>query len=259
MTGYYKWINFCAFLTMIIINALANLIPIGGHTTGQISALYPNLFTPAPFTFAIWGVIYLVMGIYVITQLVLSENNASFNRVSSSIGLLFVLSCVFNIAWIFFWHYSKIGLSLICIAFLLITLIQINMRLTLVPNSSFFERITVYGFNLYLGWITAATIANISVFLTKINWSGFGIPSIIWTFAVIAIGAIIAIGFIIYGHRYFAAGAVIWAYFGIFIKQLSSTNTLRKPAVAVAAMIAIVIIMAFMIAQTMMPSIKNET
>lgn len=257
MTGLLKWINFSVFLTMIIVNALANLIPLGGHTTGEVSAGYPNLFTPAPFTFAIWGVIYLLMGFYSIMQLNMSDTNTSLARVHSSIGILFILSCVFNIAWVFSWHFSKIGLSVICMLLLLATLICINLRLTLVPDVPLWERLTVYGFNIYLGWISVATIANIAVFLVKVNWSGFGIPSIIWTICVIAVGALIGVGFAMIGQRYFAAGAMIWAYFGIVIKHISSSNASRSFAVAVSAMIAIAIILAFMIVSAILPSASN--
>lgn len=258
MTGLIKWINLSAFLAMIVVNILANLIPLGGHTTGQVSADYPNLFTPAPFTFAIWGVIYIFMGIYAIVQLEMSDTNVSLIRIHTSIGILFILSCIFNIAWIFCWHYSKIGLSVICMLLLLTTLIIINMRLTIVQDSSIFEHLTVYGFNIYLGWITAATIANISVFLVKIKWSGLGIPSVIWTLIVIAVATLIGVGFIIIGHRTLAACAIIWAFFGIFMKQISSTNTTRKPAVAICAIIAIAVIIAFMIVQAMLPGSHKE-
>lgn len=258
MTGFTKWINLTAFLAMITVNALANLLPLGGHTTGQVSSDYPNLFTPAPFTFAIWGVIYLFMGFYTVMQLGMSDTNISLLRVRSAIGLLFTLSCVFNIAWIFSWHYSKIGLSVIFMLLLLTTLITINLRLTIVPNSSVFEYLTVCGFNIYLGWITAATIANISVYLVKIKWSGFGISSVVWTLVVIAVGTLISVGFVLIGRRYLAAGSVMWAYWGIFMKQTSRSNTMGKTSVAVGALIAIAVILAFMIISLVCLPRKNN-
>jgi hypothetical protein len=42
---------------MIVLNVLANALPLGGRTTGEISDAYPNLFAPAGYTFAIWGLI----------------------------------------------------------------------------------------------------------------------------------------------------------------------------------------------------------
>ena len=53
--------NIIGFVLVIIMNTLANTLPINGFTTGELSALYPNLFVPAGFTFSIWGVIYLLL------------------------------------------------------------------------------------------------------------------------------------------------------------------------------------------------------
>lgn len=49
------------YLIMVIVNALANILPINGIDTGAISDSYPNLFAPAGLTFSIWGVIYLLL------------------------------------------------------------------------------------------------------------------------------------------------------------------------------------------------------
>lgn len=258
MAGTLKWINLLAFLAMIAVNALANLLPLGGHTTGEVSAEYPNLFTPQPFTFAIWIVIYLFMCIYIIMQLGSTDTNMTVHHVNSAIGCFFILSCVFNIAWIFSWHFSRIGLSVIFMVLLLVTLIIINTRLTDETYTSFWGRMTVYGFNIYLGWIAVATIANISVFLVKSEWSGFGMSNVIWTLFAIALGTLVGIGFVMVGHRYFASLAVIWAFWGIFMKHISSSNTMRRPAVAIGAIIAITVILIFMIISTLTSNDPKE-
>ena len=55
-----SWLNFLsitnivAFAGVLVVNYLANALPIGGNTTGALSDLYPNLFTPAGLTFSIW-------------------------------------------------------------------------------------------------------------------------------------------------------------------------------------------------------------
>ena len=55
-----------AYLAMIATNYLANALPIGGKTTGELSDNLPNLFTPAGVTFSIWGLIYLLLAVYVV-------------------------------------------------------------------------------------------------------------------------------------------------------------------------------------------------
>ena len=62
--------NVLAFLAVIVVNYLAVTLPIGGMTTGALSDLYPNLFTPAGLTFSIWGLIYLMVFGFVIRQII---------------------------------------------------------------------------------------------------------------------------------------------------------------------------------------------
>lgn len=258
MSGTLKWVNFLAFLAMIVINILANVLKFGGHTTGQAADNYPNLFTPAPFTFAIWCVIYIFMGIYTISQIVKMGTYESLLRVDSAIGILFLLSCIFNVLWIFSWHNLRFGLSLLWMLLLLVSLIIINLRLRIVPGVSVSERLTVYGFNIYLGWIAVATIANISVLLVKIGWSGFGLSSVIWTLIALATGTILGICFIMVGRRYFAACAIIWAFIGILVKHISSTNPDRSPAIAIGAVAGIAVILAFMIVSAINLSLQDN-
>ena len=63
-------LNLLGFLATVVINALASILPINGITTGELSDLYPNLFVPAGLTFAIWGLIYVLLGIFVIYPLI---------------------------------------------------------------------------------------------------------------------------------------------------------------------------------------------
>lgn len=216
-----KCINMIAFLAMITINVLANALPLGGNTTGDISSSSPTLFTPAPITFSIWGLIYLFMGLFAFFQLFTATNGDQFDKIYSHIGPWFVVSCIMNIAWIFSWHYQKIGLSLIFMLGLLVSLIFINMSYTIGPEVNIFERLSVYGFNIYIGWICAATIANVGVFLARINWSRFGLSEQFWTIVVIVVGMLLGLAFTAYGHRFMATFAIIWAYCGILIKHIS--------------------------------------
>ncbi len=219
-----KWLNTIALAAVILINALANLLPIGGNTTGQVSAAFPNLFTPAPITFAIWGIIYLAMVAFVLYQWGALDQGTFSTELRESIGLWFVISCAFNIAWIFCWHNKAIGASVVCIVGLLISLIMIQSRIG-ASNGDNLRWITVNaGFDIYYGWIIAATIANVSVLLTKQNWDGFGRSDQFWTVAVLLIGAAIGCAVVIKQRKWLSAVAVIWAYAGILIRHLSSSG-----------------------------------
>lgn len=218
-----KWINTIAFAAMVAVNALANLLPIGGNTTGQVSQAYPNLFTPAPFTFAIWGVIYLLLALFVVYQWEVLDGGLHSDSIRRAIGPWFAISCVLNIMWIFLWHYDMIGLSAITMVLLLISLIEIARQAS-PAGGNFWQRMAAKaGFSLYFGWIIAATIANVSVLLTKLGWNGFGLPADFWTSAVLLIGAVIACAAVIFGKSKspLVGIAVMWAYCGILVRHIS--------------------------------------
>ena len=197
MERILKICNVIMFAAMITVNALGEWLKLGGSTIADISNKYTNLFTPAPITFAIWGVIYCFVFLFVLEQL---SANSGF---SWTIGVLFTLSCMFNIGWVFAWHYDKIEMSMFFMVGLLLSLIGIVTKMQWITSSqgvrkaTMIMRLSRVGFCIYLGWICAATIANVSVLLTKMQWDGWGISPSIWTFAVIIVGAVIGVLFVI--------------------------------------------------------------
>lgn len=216
-----KWVNTFAFAAMIAVNALAELLPIGGNTTGQISETYPNLFTPAPVTFAIWGLIYLLMTVFVVYQWGVFDGGAHSTKVREDVGILFALSCALNIAWILLWHNGSVGLAAICIVLLLATLYVIQGSLTRVGGNLLQRMAAKAGFSLYYGWIIAATFTNFCVYLTRIGWNGQGVFADLLTIIALLFGAVIAAVVAMIGGNRIAALAVAWAYAGILIRHIS--------------------------------------
>ncbi len=211
------------YAIMIIMNALANILPINNISTGDVSDLYPNLFAPAGITFSIWGVIYFLLALYVLYQfgILKSDKGEGNGNLLTKIGLLFSVSSIANAVWILTWHYGQILLSVFIMLVILVCLILINLltrSATLSGREKLFVRLP---FSIYFGWITVATIANVTALLVDIGWNGFGISEVIWTVIILAVGAAIAIATMFY-MKDMAYGLVpIWAYAGILIKHLS--------------------------------------
>ncbi|MFP4617170.1 MAG: tryptophan-rich sensory protein [Candidatus Paceibacterota bacterium] len=207
------------YIAMVVVNFLANSLPINDRSTGEISDAYPNLFAPAGITFSIWGLIYLLLAGYVIYQFINKDQKKEilFERINP----LFITTSIANIAWIFAWHYDYIGLSLIIMAVLLISLIKIA---DILRNEYFSskEKLFVWApFSIYFGWITVATIANVTVFLVSINWDGFDIADYIWTVTILLVGALIGILRTLKDKNIAYGAVLIWAYSGILYKHLS--------------------------------------
>jgi hypothetical protein len=167
-------VNVLAVIVTITMNILANALPLNGQNTGDISDRFQVLFVPAGYVFAIWGLIYIGFITFGVYQALPSQRvNPRLRRV----GYLFALSCVANIAWLFCWHYNQFALSVVVMLALLGLLIAIYLRLEIgVKSVSTVEKWMVnIPFSVYLGWITVATIANITDLLYYIGWNGWGL------------------------------------------------------------------------------------
>ncbi|MDD4074379.1 MAG: tryptophan-rich sensory protein [Candidatus Pacebacteria bacterium] len=237
-----KILALIAYIAMIVVNFLAVNLPINNRGTGEISDAYTNLFTPAGITFSIWGLIYLLLAIYVIYQFK-SKNEGLLKK----INILFIITSIANILWIFAWHYDFIGTSLILMLVLLFGLIKIADILRSNDLTKEEKRFIKVPFSVYFGWITVATIANITVFLVSINWGGLGLPDFIWTTVVLIIGAIIGI-LRMSKDKSVAYGLVlVWAYLGILLKHISADGFNMQYPIIITTVIVCLVLFSFSI------------
>lgn len=227
MKKYLNIIVLLSYLLMVTINALANIIPINGVTTVQVSEAYPNLFTPAPYTFSIWGLIYFLLGLYVLYQLGFFRGEScspTKKELLSNISLYFIISSVANAAWVLSWHYDLIALTMILMIVILVSLITINRytsEIKLNSRDNFFIKLP---FSIYFGWITVATIANATVLLVSLGWNGFGVSEPIWTSIALILGLIISVATIFKNKDVVYGLTVVWGYTGILVKHISESG-----------------------------------
>lgn len=234
-----------AYLAMIAVNALANILPINNRTTGAVAESYPNLFAPAGLTFSIWGLIYLLLASYVIYQFTKSAGGRE--NLFSKINPLFITTSLTNFFWVLAWHYDFITLSIILIATLLVLLIKIADILRQEKFSSWEKLFIMAPFSVYFGWITVATIANITVFLVSVGWNGFGITDYVWTSVILLVGTLIGI-LRMHKDKNIAYGLVlVWAYLGILLKHLSASGFSGKYPSVIATVIVCLVLFGFFI------------
>jgi hypothetical protein len=200
--------NGIALAATLVINYLSNTGLINGTTIGSVSGDLQTLFTPAGYAFSIWGLIYLLLIGFVIYQgksLFIANNTA--DDVVLKIGWWFVLSCIANSIWVFLWIYGQTGLSCIFIVLLLFSLMQIIFKCRLELDLEPFPKLlfVAWPFVFYAGWVTVASIANISAYLFKIGWSGFGLQEDTWAVIMIAV----------------AVGVNIWAIYSRNLREFA--------------------------------------
>jgi benzodiazapine receptor len=221
-------VNVVAVVAVLVVNGLANALPLNGQTTGEISDRFQVYFVPAGYVFSIWGLIYLGLLAFAVFQALPSQrDNPRLRRV----GYLFAASCAANIAWLFLWHYEQFVLTLVAMVALLLLLIVIYLRLGIgLAAVSPAERWLVHvPFSIYLGWITVATIANVTTVLDFLGWSGWGVSDETWAVIMLVAAGLIAAAMSLTRGDVAYSLVIMWALAGIGVKHAGT------PLVAVTA------------------------
>ncbi|WP_040718398.1 tryptophan-rich sensory protein [Paenibacillus daejeonensis] len=237
----YRWLNVLGLIAVLVVNTLANTLPIAGKTTGELSDQYPVLITPAGYVFSIWSLIYvLLIGFIIYQAMPRTMNRDSVQRV----GIWFLLTCLFNCTWIIVWHYELLPVSVGVMLALLLSLIVLYTRIrTSSEPKTLGERIFVYlPFSIYMGWISVATIVNITVLLYDAGWEGFGLGDTTWTVILIVIAVALAA---IIGYRFTDAAFMlvfVWALIGIGVKQQGANETVALTAYSAAGVVALLLL-----------------
>jgi hypothetical protein len=209
-------IIFTTVLTLIV-NGLANALPLNGLTTGEISDSFQVYFVPAGYVFSIWGLIYIGLIAFTVYQALPSERD---NPRLARIGGWVILANLANAAWIFLWHYLLFPLTLVAMLILLAALIMIYLLLKAMRSAaSSRERWLVQlPFSIYLGWITVATVANVNSLLDYLNWNQFGISAAAWMGIILAVVAALAWVMSVRERDAAYLAVLLWALAGIGVK-----------------------------------------
>jgi hypothetical protein len=227
-----------AVIATIIVNILANALPINNLDTGQISDQFDVYFVPAGYVFSIWGLIYIGLIAFAIYQALPAQRTNP--RLRSASGP-FIVSSLANIAWIFLWHYQQFALSVLVIFILLGSLILTYLRLGIGKSESDIKtRLFVQlPFQIYLGWATVASIANTTSFLDFIGWNGWGIAPEVWTMVMLAAAVLITFLVVLTRRDTAYPLVIVWAFVGIALKH-SGVPLVSTSAWIAAAVVAII-------------------
>lgn len=219
-TRIWQLLNLLGFLFMMAMNILANTLPLFGRNTGEISAMYPNLFVPAGFTFAIWGIIYILLLIFTLAQLRgITGRRQSSPEYLSTMGPWYFISGLANGVWILVWHALQPILSLLVMLVLLYALVQCWKALQASGVSKYSVRLPI---SVYLGWISVATIANATAVLVHYNWGAWGLAPELWAMILIVVSILAGMWFLVKWADVPYAIVIIWALYGIWSRTESS-------------------------------------
>jgi len=211
-------LNAVALLGTLVVNFIANALPLNNLTTGEISDQFAVLFKPAGYAFSIWGLIYIGLIVFDLYQLINANKKSN---LIEQIGMWFMLSCLANAGWLFAWHYEVYPVTILLMLLLLFTLIRIYTNLkTKTGHVSIPEYWFVHQpFSLYLGWVSVATVANMTIYLNWLGWNGFGLSDMIWFILAGMLGIALSFYFAIYRRDYIFNLVLLWAYTAIAVNN----------------------------------------
>lgn len=233
-------LHLLVLIALIFWNYYSNTGAINNNTVGSVSENLDNLFTPAGYAFAIWGIIYLgllLLGINMVIRAFAADGN---NEFIAKAAPPLILAHLGNATWLWFWLKEETGISVVVMLFILamltLTVLRLNMERWDAPIK--FIALVWWPIDLYFGWISVATIANISAYLGKVNWTG-GISEITWTVIMISIASLLAL-FMIFTRNMREYGAVfIWALIAIAVRHTDLIPSITWSALIGATVIAI--------------------
>jgi hypothetical protein len=188
---------------------------------------------PAGFTFSIWGVIYLLLFSYTIGFTYYTLKQEQYPKAFAlieRINIYFLLTCIFNMGWILAWHFLQIELSVGIMLLFLITLTQLFLKSAKMVHALTTTQkfILQTPFIVYLGWISVATIANITALLVAYTWNGFSIAPVYWSASMILIAILLAVLMLKKFQAIAFALVVAWALWGIYNAQGPSAPILAR-------------------------------
>lgn len=227
-------LNLFSVVLVIGVNYVSQAIRINETTIGEVSNKYFNLFTPASYAFAIWGLIFLALlayGIFQVRRAFFSDKQSDFIEQT---GYWFVLANLLNCSWVFAFAYEYTGLSVVIMLGILLSLIKIILNTNMERWDAPIGIIAFiwWPICLYSGWIAVATIANVSAYLSKLGWEGGFLSESTWTIVMILVATVLNLVMIKTRNMREFAAVGVWALFAIYVRHKENMETIAYTALA---------------------------
>lgn len=225
-------LNLISVILVIGINYISQALRLNNTTIGEISGKYDNLFTPASYAFAIWGVIFLGLFAYCIFQIRRAFFSTKENDFIEKTSYWFIIANFLNAAWVLAFTYDYTGLSVLIMLGILFSLIKIILNTNMERWDAPIEIIAFvwWPICIYSGWIAVATIANISAYLTKLGWNSDFLSDENWTITMLIIATVLNLLMIWKRNMREFALVGVWALFAIYVRHKDDYDTIACTA-----------------------------
>ncbi|RZS99056.1 tryptophan-rich sensory protein [Aquimarina brevivitae] len=253
-------LNLLSVIYLIAINYIAEAVRFNDTNVAALSRKYDNLFTPSSYAFAIWLLIFTGLIAYSINQIRTAYNSPEKGDYIEKTSYWFVLANVFTGSWVVVFVYEYTAASVLVMLGILFCLLKIiiNTNINHGASPKYLFTLKKWPISLYAGWISVASIANISVYLTKIEWKGFGLSEVSWTLIILAIAVVLNL-FMILNRNMRVFGSVgVWALIAIYVRHQGDYNSIAYMALGGAILLAVTIIGQFLLKKSYHTTSKEQ-
>ncbi|QIX62084.1 tryptophan-rich sensory protein [Hymenobacter sp. BT18] len=239
----WRWLVLGSVLGNLLCNYVAQRYPFNGQTNAVVSGKYYTLLTPAGYAFSIWGLIFLGILVYAIWQLLPAQRR---NPLPDAVAEPFILANVATAAWLVAFAYEQLALSVLIMFVILASLAVAYGRARRLIRSGQAGWASSVPLGLYFGWITVATVLNVSLWLSTV-WQPSA--STATTVAMLLLNVVLVLGVVV-THQFRELAyplTLAWGLVGIGLAR--SGNAPGLAGVAISAALTLVVAAAWLVWQ----------
>ena len=232
----WRWLTALAIVGNIALNYYANTRPFAGQTMGMVSARYPTLLTPAGYAFSIWGLIFLALTSYAVWQLLPGQQRIS---LPDALAKPLTLASIATGAWVVLFANElilpSVGVMLLILGCLIVAYGRTRRRIF----AGAAPALAGVPLSLYLGWISVASVINVTIGLRQLGWQPAEGASVTLTLGLIFV--VVALGLImsrVFRDLVFPL-VVAWALVAVWVVRLREVPELGWAALIGATVVAI--------------------
>ncbi|HEX8329968.1 MAG TPA: hypothetical protein VF629_20695 [Hymenobacter sp.] len=232
----WRWIAALAIFGNIYLNYYSNTHPFQGQTMGQVSAKYPTLLTPAGYAFSIWGLIFLSLAVYAVWQLLPAQRASS---LPDAVAKPLTLANLATGTWVVLFAYElilpSVGVMLLILACLMVAYGRVRRRI----GAGAAPKLAGVPFSLFLGWISVATVINVTIGIHELGWQTAQGISVVLTLGLFFVVVVLALIISRVFHDMVFPMVLAWALVAIWVVRLREVPELGWAALAGATVAAI--------------------
>lgn len=225
-----RWLTLVVVAAAIAYSYLADVLAPGGSDIATVSRRYDNAFTPAPFAFAIWGLIYGSFVAHCVVALLPSRRTM---EIYDRLAVPLMLANVLGALWVAAFRHDMVFAALLLVATMFAVAWFMLLAASRWVDTGRARFWLTVPFALFFGWMAVATLANLAAARVAAGWTGGPVIEFAWAVGLLVVATAIGLGVGVRRRAFLVPAVVAWATAAIAVATRGS-----EPGVGTAAVVA---------------------